>query len=31
MFDFLSDLLSSMVGVSTGSLDTKKLIIILSF
>lgn len=25
MFDFLSDLLSSMIGVSTGSLDTKKI------
>ena len=25
MFDFLSDLLSGMVGVSTGALDTKKI------
>ncbi|SMQ80863.1 hypothetical protein SAMN05444673_4011 [Bacillus sp. OV166] len=25
MFDFLSDFLSSMIGVSTGNLDTKKI------
>lgn len=25
MFDFLSDFLSSMLGVSTGALDTRKI------